>query len=150
MNIVRYEPWSLLRKFHEDVNRVFDEGRFLPWDERDTSTVVTSHWMPAVDIKEEDDRYILRADIPGVDPKDIEVTMEDGLLTIKGERFREDKEEREGYKRFERVHGTFHRRFSLPDTADAEHITATGKDGVLEVTIPKQERVKPRKIAVAA
>ncbi|NCF26571.1 MAG: Hsp20 family protein [Gammaproteobacteria bacterium] len=149
MNVVRYEPWGLLRRFNEDVNQLFSESRNLPVGEDDRSSIVTSNWSPAVDIKEEDERFVLKADIPGVDPKDIDVTMADGVLTIKGERKHESEEEAEGYKRVERSYGSFYRRFSLPDTADAERVTAKGKDGVLEVFIPKQEKVQPRRIAVS-
>ena len=148
MNVVRYEPWGLLRRFHDDVNQLFAESRNAPVAEGDRSSVVTSNWTPAVDIKEEDDRFVLQADVPGVDPKDIEITMDAGVLTIKGERKHEAQEESNGYKRVERSYGAFYRRFSLPDSADAERITATGKNGVLEVVIPKQEKVQPRKIAV--
>jgi HSP20 family protein len=91
---------------------------------------------------------VLLADIPGVDPKDIEITMEKGILCIKGERRTESREELEGFKRIERARGTFYRRFSLPDSADAERISARGRDGVLEVVIPKQEKVQPRRITV--
>ncbi|OGT81195.1 MAG: heat-shock protein Hsp20, partial [Gammaproteobacteria bacterium RIFCSPLOWO2_02_FULL_52_10] len=108
----------------------------------------TSRWMPSVDVREDEDKFVFLADIPGVDPKDIEVTCEHGVLTIKGERKAETEEEREGYKRIERSRGTFYRRFNLPDTADAEHIKANSKNGVLELTIPKVEKAKPRKIAV--
>ena len=96
------------------------------------------------------DRFVLTADIPGVDPADIEITMEQGVLTLKGERTLETQEEDKGYKRVERAHGAFYRRFSLPDTADPEQITASGKNGVLEITIPKKEQEKPRRISVAA
>ena len=148
MNVIRYEPMGLLRRFHDEVSRLMDEGNYATAN-GDQSSAATSHWAPAVDIKEEQDRYLLRADVPGVDSKDIEITMENGVLTIKGERRYEDKEEREGYKRIERVYGTFYRRFTLPDTADADKVSATSKNGVLEVTIPKQEKVQPRKIKVS-
>jgi HSP20 family protein len=101
-----------------------------------------------VDIKEEAERFVIHADVPGVDPKDIEVTMEDGVLTIRGERKSESREEQDGWKRVERVSGQFFRRFTLPDTADAEGISATGANGVLEVIIPKQAKAQPRKIQV--
>jgi HSP20 family protein len=149
MNVVRYEPWGLLRRFQDDVNQLFGESRTGLAGEGDQSSIVTSNWTPAVDIKEEDGRFVLEADIPGVDPKDIEVTMDNGVLTIKGERKHESEEEANGYKRIERSYGTFYRRFSLPDSADAERVTAKGKDGVLEVTIPKLEKVQPRKITVS-
>jgi HSP20 family protein len=146
MTVIRYEPGSLFNQLQSEINRLF-ESRLGPGGE-DSSTVVTSHWMPAVDIREEADRFVLYADVPGVDPKDIEVTMENGVLTIRGERKLEPEEEREGYKRMERARGTFYRRFSLPDSADPERVAARGKNGVLEVTIPKHERVQPRKISV--
>lgn len=148
MAIVRYEPWSLLDKFQEEFNRLglFDQVRESV--DSDNSNIVTSHWRPAVDIREENDRYVIMADLPGVDPKDIEITMEQGVLTIKGERASDKEETHEGYKRVERVRGTFYRRFSLPDSADAEHIEAHGKNGVLEIVLPKLEKVQPRKISV--
>ncbi len=149
MNVVRYEPWGLLRRFHDDVNQLFGESRFGSVAEGDRSNIVTSTWTPAVDIKEQDEGFVLKADIPGVDPNDIEVTMDNGVLTVKGERKHEVQEDASGYKRVERSYGTFYRRFSLPDSADAERVTATGKDGVLEVFIPKHEKVQPRRITVS-
>jgi HSP20 family protein len=124
MNVVRYEPWGLLRRFHDDVNQLFGEGRVGSAADGDRSSIVTSNWTPAVDIK-------------------------DGVLTIKGERKHESEEEANGYKRVERSYGSFYRRFSLPDTANAEGVTAQGKDGVLEVVIPKHEKVQPRRITVS-
>jgi len=149
MNVVRYEPWGLLRRFHDDVNQLFGDTQLGTSAAGDQSSIVTSNWTPAVDIKEETERFVLKADIPGVDPKEIEVTMDNGVLTIKGERKHESEQEANGYKRVERSYGTFYRRFSLPDSADAERITAAGKDGVLEVSIPKLEKVQPRKITVS-
>ena len=146
MAVVRYEPWPLFNQLQSEINRLFESR--VGGGAEDSSTVVTSHWMPAVDIREDVDRFVLFADIPGVDTKDIEITMENGVLTIRGERKLESEEERQGYKRMERSRGTFYRRFSLPDSADPERVSARGKNGVLEVTIPKHERVQPRKIAV--
>jgi HSP20 family protein len=145
MAIVRYDPWSVMTQLQEEMNKAFN--RVGAGDES-SGSVVTADWIPAVDIKEEDDRFVLHADIPGVDPKDIEVNMEDGALCIKGERKTESEEEREGYKRIERARGSFYRRFSLPDSADAEKISARAEHGVLEVVIPKVEKVQPRKISV--
>ncbi len=142
MSLVRYEPWNLLNQFSKEFDRRYHADRDLYGD------VATSDWSPAVDIKENDTAYTLVADIPGVDPKDIDVHMEDGVLTVKGERNLNREEEKEGYKRVERVHGSFYRRFSLPETVDAEKISAKCSDGVLEVTIPKQEKTQPRKIKV--
>lgn len=116
----------------------------------DDSSVVTSQWMPLVDIKEEADRFVLFADIPGVDPKDIDVQMDRGLLTIKGERTFEARSENERFARTERVHGVFHRRFALPDSADPERITASGHNGVLQIVIPKKPETTPRRIQVGS
>lgn len=144
MALTNYEPWGLLNR----LNQLAYADKPPSDSDSDYSNVVTSHWRPAVDIKEEADRFLITADLPGVDPKDIEITMDNGVLTIKGERHSESTEGKDGYKRVERVSGAFYRRFSLPDTADAERIEATGKNGVLEVTLPKHEKVQPRKIEV--
>lgn len=148
MALANYEPWSLLDRFNQQLNQLGYNDKSLSSNDNDFSNVVTSHWRPAVDIKEETGRFLITADLPGVDPKDIEITMENGILTIKGERQSEVRDETEGYKRVERVSGTFYRRFSLPDTADADRIEAKGKDGVLQVILPKHEKVQPRKIEV--
>ncbi len=139
-----YEPWNLVNQWRRDIERAFG-----PMEEAERySDVTAAAWSPAVDIKEEPDAYVLYADVPGVDPKDIEVHMENGILTIKGQREAESKEETEKYSRIERVKGTFYRRFTLPETVDPEHITAKSHNGVLEVRIPKQQRVQPRRITV--
>lgn len=105
-------------------------------------------WRPQIDIKEEAERYVVRADIPGVDPKNIEITLDGGMLTIRGSRMEEDKDEREGYRRVERFSGEFFRRFSLPDVADAAKVSAHAEKGVLEITIPKVAASKARRIKV--
>ena len=148
MALTHLEPWSLLDRFNQQLNQLGYSDKALSSNDSDYSNIVTSHWRPAVDIKEEADRFLITADLPGVEPKDIEITMDNGVLTIKGERKSEVRDEKEGYKRVERVSGTFYRRFSLPDTADAERIEAKGKNGVLEVSLPKHEKVQPRKITV--
>ena len=99
-------------------------------------------------VKEEDNAFVFLADIPGVDPRDIEVTADSGALTIRGERKTESGEERKEYKRVERSYGSFYRRFSLLDTADTEHVEAKSKNSVLEIRIPKTDKAKARKITV--
>jgi HSP20 family protein len=101
-----------------------------------------------VDVKETAKEYVIHADVPGVKPADIDITLEDGVLTIKGARNWESGEEAENYKRVERARGTFFRRFVLPDSADSESVSAQNRDGVLEIVIPKQEKVLPRKIKI--
>ena len=144
MSLKRYKPWSLFDQLQHEINQF--QG--YPVKTEEDSNVVTSDWTPAVDIKEDDNAYLLIADIPGVDPKDIEIHMENGILTIKGERESEKKTERKGYKRIEREHGIFYRRFTMPDGVNADGIEATNKNGVLTVTIPKQETAQPRRITV--
>lgn len=141
MAITRYEPWSLLTQLQKELERSVA-------DTSGEGSISTAEWAPAVDIKEETDKFVLHADIPGVNPEDIEVNMEAGVLTIKGEKKSEAKTEKEGYKRVERTYGSFYRRFSLPDSANAEAISAKSKNGVLEIVIPKREAVQPKRINV--
>lgn len=143
MSLIRYQPWGLMRSLHEDLDRLFEQRLGL-----DETSASVANWTPPVDIREEENRFLLHADIPGVKPEDIEVTMENGVLTISGTRAETRSEDEGGYRRVERIAGRFFRRFTLPDTADAEGITATSTHGVLEVVIPKHERVMPRRINV--
>ena len=144
MSLIRYEPRNTVEQLRRDMGRMF-EGLSSA---EESSNIATSDWVPAVDIQETEKNFLIHADIPGVDPDEIDVHMEDGMLTIKGERKSESKEERKGYKRVERMRGSFYRRFSLPDTANADGISANSKNGVLEISIPKQEKAQPRKIPV--
>ena len=130
------------------LDRFFEGGMLQGGN--DDSSVVTSQWMPRVDIHEEAHQFVIYADIPGVDPQAIEVQMDKGLLTIKGERNAESTSETERYSRVERMHGSFHRRFALPDSADAEGITASGANGVLRIVIPKKPESTPRRIQVGS
>lgn len=138
-----YQPWGLLNQLQRELERAHEGGS-------GEGSIATAEWTPSVDIKEENDKFVLHADIPGVKPEDIDVSMENGVLTIKGEKKTEAKTEQEGYKRVERTYGSFYRRFSLPDTANADAISAKSKLGVLEIVIPKREAVKPKKINVEA
>ena len=140
MTIVSYEPWALVSRFQRQLERTLG-------DDADSASV---SWIPHVDIHEEAERFVVVADVPGVDGKDIDITAEKGVLTIKGERRSERKSSQDGYERVERATGTFLRRFTLPESADAEAIKATHVNGVLEVTIPKRPQEQPRRIAVQA
>lgn len=143
MAITRYEPWGLLTQLQKELEQMRS-------DVSGDGSSATAEWAPAVDIKEESDRFVLHADLPGVKPEEIDVSMENGVLTIKGEKKTEAKTEKEGYKRIERTYGSFYRRFSLPDTANPDAISAASKQGVLEISIPKRESVQPKKINVLA
>lgn len=131
------------------VDRLFEGGMFQNVSP-DESSIVTSQWIPPVDIKEEAGRFVLYADLPGVDPQDIEVQMDKGILTIKGERRSDATSENESFSRVERRHGNFHRRFALPDSADPEGISASGHNGVLQIVIPKRPETTPRRIQVGS
>ncbi len=149
MSLVRYEPYGLINRFQNELNRL---GWMDPLSADtagdDNSDVAFSQWRPAVDIKEEENQFTILADIPGVDPKEINVTMENGILSIKGERKSENVEEGKGFRRVERNAGSFYRRFSLPDTADAEKIEAKSKDGVLHIVLPKHAKVQPKRVTI--
>lgn len=147
MNVIHYNPWSLVDRLHRDVDRFFP-ARLLAEHEDETSEL--GNWQPAVDIKEEENRFLIRADVPGVTAADLEITTDDGALCIHGHRGTTTEEERRGWHRAERLSGRFYRRFSLPETADAERIEADYKDGVLEISIPKQAKSLPRRIQVNA
>lgn len=148
MALMRYQPLATrfggLNQLHNEINRLFDSLGGM--DEE--GAVPATDWMPAVDVSEHEDRYVLHADVPGVNPEDIEITLENGILTLRGQREFSDTENRTGFRRVERVSGSFFRRFALPDTADAEKISARSKNGVLELVIPKQEKTQPRRIQV--
>jgi HSP20 family protein len=145
MRTTLYDPFNTLRRLQDEMNRAF--GSALTQSDDATAGAV-SHWIPAVDIHEEPERYVITADVPGVDPATIDITMENGVLAISGERRLESNGERAGLRRQERVYGAFHRRFTLPDTADAERVAARTAHGVLEVSIPKKAQVQPKKIRV--
>ena len=147
MNHLRHSGWKQHHNpLQDELQQVFE--RFFGDNETDSSSVVTSQWVPRVDIKEEANRFVIFADLPGVDPSTIEVDMDKGVLSIKGERKAEVKAEGERWSRNERAHGGFYRRFALPDSANPDGIEATGKHGVLEISIPKRPEASPRRINV--
>jgi HSP20 family protein len=147
MTLLRYEPGALVSQLQNEINRMFGS---LP--DADSSSA-TAEWMPAVDISEYADRFELLVDLPGVDPHAVEITLDNGVLTLSGERRTERRAQDSGgnglqRQRTERQVGRFHRRFILPDTVDAEKVVAKGRDGVLEISIAKHARAQPRRIAV--
>jgi HSP20 family protein len=143
MTLMRYEPWALHREMLNEFNRCFD--RYATNDE---STSAVAEWSPSVDIEEHADKYVLHADVPGVDPGAIEITLQNGVLTLTGSREKTVEQNGVESRRVERVTGRFLRRFTLPESVDAEAVKASGKNGVLEIVIPKREAAKPRKITV--
>lgn len=148
MNLVNYEPGRVLDNLRREVNSAFGQelGNWLGVE--GAQNLAAGRWTPAVDIREETDRCVLTADLPGIDPKDVEVTMESGGLTIRGERRQEHKDEGDEYRRVERQYGVFYRHFSLPVEVEPDNISAQSKNGTLEITIPKSEKQKPKRITV--
>jgi HSP20 family protein len=136
MNIAIREPWGLLNRLNRDLDGLLSNP----------STEVA--YIPAVDVYEEKDRFVVKADLPGVQPDQIDVTAEKGILTLRGERKGEKREQAEGYERLERVTGSFTRRFALPENVQADAIKAKFTHGVLEVSIPKQPVVAAKRVAV--
>jgi HSP20 family protein len=139
--LLRYQPWSVHRELLNEFNRYFDRA--------EATNGATAEWTPAVDIEEYADKFVLYADMPGVDLKSVEVTLEKGVLTLSGSREKAVEGKDVQARRIERASGRFFRRFSLPDTVDGEAVSARGSNGVLEVDIPKRPQAQPRKIAVA-
>jgi len=143
MTIVRYDPWSVLGGLFRQLDQTLGENAASA----DSATV---SWIPRVDVREEAERFVVTADVPGVEGKDINVTADKGVLTIRGERHSEKKASKDGYERVERASGSFLRRFTLPESADADAIKATHNNGVLEITIPKRAQEQSRRITVEA
>ncbi|MET0660726.1 MAG: Hsp20/alpha crystallin family protein [Steroidobacteraceae bacterium] len=144
MSVTRYEPWDVLSQLHNQINRVFDNQL----DRNSTSSSATADWVPPADIEEYADKFLLKFDVPGVNVSAVEITLDQGVLSIVGERQKDATATGVERSRVERPYGRFHRRFTLPDTVDAAAVRATGRDGVLEVTIPKQPKAQPRRIQV--
>ena len=140
-----HREWLPFNQLREEVNRLFNSV-----NEADTSSA-TASWVPAVDVHEFDDRFSLFVDLPGVDPGAVDITLENGVLNISGERAAEQlgKDERGVRTRIERGTGRFYRRFILPDSIDTDQVKASGRHGVLEIQIQKRAKAQPRRIKVS-
>lgn len=152
MSIVRYHHWPRHAARQEQINhlfeRFFDNGAANATAE--TGQAEAGQWVPRVDIREDAERFVILADLPGIEPDQIEIQMDKGVLSIKGQRKGEPATEASRYSRVERRQGGFHRDFRLPDSADAEGIVASGRYGVLEISIPKKAESTPRRIQVGS
>jgi len=145
MALIRWEPAREINTIQQEVNRLF--GTLLDSPAGDTGG---RRWVPAMDLVEEGEHYVLRADVPGVEEKDLSIEVEGGVLTVSGERRAEYAERKDGYYRIERASGRFSRSLTLPEGIDPERIEASYEGGVLEVSIPKPEQTKPRRVQVQA
>lgn len=147
MNLVRWDHLKGLEEVSNRLNRIF--GRPSASAEPGQEMLAMADWAPSVDISETDAAYLVRAEIPGVKKEDVEVTIQDGMLTIQGERKQETEEKGKKFHRVERCYGSFMRSFQMPDDADAEKVTAEFKDGMLNITLTKSEKAKPRQVNVS-
>lgn len=142
MKLVPKDRFTNLYPFMRDMNRIFN------FEFDDDNTFTNANWAPSVDVMEKSDHFLIEADVPGVDPKDIDVSIENGYITIKGERKNELKNKDDGYTRIERSHGSFYRRFNLPENADLDNISATSKKGVLQIKVNKVAVSTPKKVKI--
>ena len=145
MSIVRYDPFRDLRTLQEEVNRLFSSNLTRGFGEEG---IGRGAWNPSVDIYENKDQIVLEAELPGMKQEDFELTVENNVITLRGERQFEKKEESDNYHRVERSYGSFTRSFTLPQTVSAEGATAEYTNGVLRVTLPKREETKARRIQI--
>ena len=142
MSLIKWDPFRELHMF---------PGRFGTFLGKDwEKSMSTTEWNPSVDIFENDNEVVIKAELPGMDAKDIEVKLENNVLVLKGERRFEKEAKEENYHRIEREYGSFSRAFSLPAAVDGDKVTAEYKDGVLKVMLPKKEEIKPKPIKIAA
>ncbi|MBN1870395.1 MAG: Hsp20/alpha crystallin family protein [Candidatus Omnitrophica bacterium] len=138
-------PFSEIRNLHNEMNRLFDFS-FPHWDGE--TSLMSGQWTPAIDVHDSKDNIVIKADLPGLKKEDINVSVQDDLLTISGEKKKESEVKEEDYIRTERYYGSFHRALRLPGQVDAAKVNATFKDGVLQLTLPKKEEAKPKQITI--
>ena len=146
MSIVRYDPFRDLRSLQEEVNRLFSTNLGRGFGDEG---IGRGAWNPSVDIFENKDQIVLEAELPGMSRDDFELTVENNVITLRGERQFEKKEETDNYHRVERSYGSFTRSFTLPQTVSAEGANAEYRNGVLRVTLPKREETKARRIEIS-
>jgi len=146
MALVRWEPVRELNTIQGEINRLFNSFFDTPVAAGEGAG---RRWLPAMDLVEADDHYVLRADLPGISEDDVTIEVEDSVLTVSGERKAEHEQRGEGYHRLERAYGAFSRSLTLPDGVDPQAVQARFDKGVLEVRIPKPEQRKPRRVAIS-
>ena len=147
MAIVRWDPFRDLNMLQDRMNRLFDDaGR--PW--RTDEPAATTSWSPSVDIFETEGEIVVKAELPGIDRKDIQLNLENNVLSLRGERKFQKETKDDNYHRIERSYGVFSRAFSIPATVDEERIRADYKDGVLKIVLPKKDQAKPKQIKIAS
>jgi HSP20 family protein len=150
MALIRWEPTRELSSLQGEMNRLFSAFFDGPGQPPNGGTGMVNRWIPAMDLVEHDEHYVLRADLPGLREDDVNIELEDNVLSISGERKHENAEEGKGFYRLERASGAFSRSLTLPEGVDAEAIVASFQDGVLELRIPKPAQRKPHRVRISA
>jgi len=148
MNLVTYDPFRELRSLQDEVNRLFSSS--VNRSGGNSSEIMRGAWSPSVDIFENKDNIVLEAELPGLTPDDVNISIENNLLTIHGERKFEKKDEGDNFHRVERSYGSFTRSFTLPPTVSSENVDAVFENGILRLTLMKREEAKPRRIEIKA
>ena len=142
MTLIPYRtPWSVLGSLQRELGQL---------QRLSDGCCDGGNWIPSVDVREEKDKFCISADLPGVDPKDVEVTVEGNCMTLQGSRSERSASDEDGYRRVERVQGSFYRQFNLPESADPDNVKAESRNGVLHITVPKQEKELPRRVKVSS
>ena len=149
MTLVRWEPFNNLAAIQNRMNRIFDDAFSGPRAGSEDDWALGGNWAPAVDIFEQDGNIVLKAELPGVDAKDVDIRVENNVLSLRGERKFSSEVKRESYHRVERAYGSFSRSFTLPSVVDTDKIKADYKDGILQVTLPQKEEAKPKQISIS-
>jgi HSP20 family protein len=145
MAIIRWDPFRDMVSLREKMNRLFEDVFTGRGDDKE---LASSTWAPAVDIFETENELVMSAEIPGIDEKDVEIKLEDNTLTLKGERKFEKETKEENYHRIERSYGSFYRAFTLPNSVDLDKIHAEHENGILKITLPKRQELKPRNVKI--
>ena len=145
MAIIRWDPFRDLLTLREKMNRLFEDMFTSRSEDKD---LMASTWAPSVDIYETESELVMTAEVPGIDEKDVEIKIEDNTLTLKGERKFEKETKEENYHRIERSYGSFYRAFTLPNSIDPDKIHAEHENGILKITMPKRQELKPRKVKI--
>jgi HSP20 family protein len=145
MAIIRWDPFRDLVSLRDKMNRLFEDAVTQRGEEKE---LVASSWAPAVDIYEDESQLVLTAEVPGLSEKDVEIKIEDNVLSIQGERKLEKETREENYHRIERAYGSFYRSFTLPNYIDQDKIKAEHENGVMKITMPKKAELKPRTVRI--
>ncbi|MBI5181876.1 MAG: Hsp20/alpha crystallin family protein [Nitrospirae bacterium] len=146
MSIIKWDPFRDLLSLQERMNKLFEESLFRSGKDQEDLTV--GRWSPSVDVMENEQEIVIKAELPGIELKDVEVLIKENLLTLRGERKFEKEEEKENYHRIERAYGAFQRVFTLPASVEQDKVKAKMKDGILEIRLPKAKKELPKKIEI--